>query len=196
MGLRVPAGILRTLLGDMAQLLVDGQRVVPVRAVTAGFVFQYPEMGAALRQLVGRTSLTSVIRRLSVYYNGACPVCRVEMNHYSRRCGTAAVPVRFVDSSIKYDDLAEYGLRREHLQRRLYLKLANGQIVRQCCSHSPDLTGRHRSPGYQWLSKVVGLPIVRPITEMFYDHIAVPILAVVENWYPPEPLSRGRILGS
>ena len=193
MGLRVPAGILRTLLGDMAQLLVDGQRVVPVRAVTAGFVFQYPEMGAALRQLVGRTSMTSVIRRQSVYYNGACPVCRVEMNHYSRRCGTAAVPVRFVDSSIKYDDLAEYGLRREHLQRRLYLKLANGQIV----SGVAALTSLWaQTPGYQWLSKVVGLPILRPITEMFYDHIAVPILAVVENWYPPEPLSRGRILGS
>ena len=193
MWLRVPARILRTLLGDMAQLLVDGQRVVPVRAVTAGFVFQYSEVGAALRQLVGRSAMRSVTRRQSVYYNGACAVCRVEMNHYSRRCETAAVPVRFVDSSIKYDALAEYGLRREHLQRRLYLESPNGRMV----SGVAALTRLWaQTPGYQWLSTVVSLPIVRPIAEMVYDHVAVPILAAVENWYPPEPLSRGRILGS
>jgi uncharacterized protein len=191
--LHIPAWVLRMLLGEMAQLLVDGQRVVPVRAVAMGFVFQYSEVGAALRQLVGRSPMKSVTHRQSVYYNGACPVCRVEMNHYSRRCGTAAVPVRFVDSSIKYDDLAEYGLRREHLQRRLYLKSANGQMV----SGVAALTSLWaQTPGYRWLSKVVSLPIVRPVTEMLYDHIAVPILAVIENWYPPEPVSRGRILGS
>lgn len=37
---------------------------------------------------------------------------------------------------------------------------------------------------------------MRPTAEMLYDHIAVPILAVVEKWYRPEPVSRGRILGS
>jgi uncharacterized protein (TIGR01777 family) len=191
--LRIPAPILRTLLGEMAQLLVDGQRVVPTRAVAAGFVFQYSEVGAALRQLIGRTPMKSVTHRQSVYYNGGCPLCRIEMNHYSRRCETAAVPVRFVDSSIKYDDLAEYGLRREHLQRRLYLKSANGQMLSGVAAL---ISLWAQTPGYQWLSKVVSLPIVRPIAEMLYDHIAVPILAVVENWYPSEPASRGRILGS
>ena len=58
--LRIPAWVLRKTLGEMAQLLVDGQRVVPQRAVAAGFVFQYPESGAALRQLLGRSPLKSV----------------------------------------------------------------------------------------------------------------------------------------
>ena len=115
------------------------------------------------------------------------------MNHYSRRCGTAAVPVRFVDSSIKYDDLAEYGLRREHLQRRLYLKSANGQMLSGVAALT---TLWAQTPGYRWLSTIVSLPILRPMAELLYDHIAVPILAVVEKWYPPESLSRGRILGS
>ena len=190
---RIPAPILRALLGEMAQLLVDGQRVVPVRAVTAGFVFQHSEVGAALRHLVGRTPMKSVTQRQSVYYNGACPVCRIEMSHYSRRREARAVPVRFVDTSIKYDDLAEYGLRREHLQRRLYLKSPNGQMLSGVAA-LVSLWAQTR--GYQWLSKVVSLPIVRPITEILYDHVAVPILAVVEDWYPPEPVSRGRILGS
>jgi uncharacterized protein (TIGR01777 family) len=190
---RIPAWLLRRTLGEMAQLLVDGQRVVPVRAVKAGFVLQYPEVGAALRQLVGRSPLKSVAPGQSVYYNGACPVCRTEMTHYARRCKTAAVPVTFVDSSICQDSLAEYGLRREHLERRVYLKSANGKLL----SGVAALTRLWaQTPGYQWLSKLVSLPVVRSIAEILYDHVAVPILVATEKWRRPEPVSRGRILGS
>jgi len=191
--LPIPALVVRGILGEMAQLLVDGQRVTPLRALAAGFVFQYPHLGPALRQLVGRSPLKPVAPSQSVYYNGACPVCRTEMSHYARRCEAAAVPVTFIDSSIRYDDLAEYGLRREHLQRRLYLKSANGQIL----SGVAALTRLWaQTPGYQWLSKVVSLPIVRPIAEGLYDHIAVPVLVAVEKWVRPEPIRHGRILGS
>jgi predicted DCC family thiol-disulfide oxidoreductase YuxK len=177
----------------MAQLLVDGQRVVPLRAVAVGFVFQYPEVGIALRQLVVRSALKPVAPSQTVYYNGACPVCRTEMSHYARRCETAAVPVTFVDSSIYQDSLAEYGLRREHLERRVYLKSANGKIL----SGVAALTSLWaQTPGYLWLSKLVSLPVVRSIAEMLYDHVAVPILVATEKWRHPEPVSRGRILGS
>jgi len=142
---------------------------------------------------VGRSPLKSVTHRQSVYYNGACPVCRTEMSHYARRCEAAAVPVRFIDSSIRHDDLAEYGLRREHLERRVYLKAANGKIS----SGVAALTSLWaQTPGYQWLSRVVSLPVVRPIVEALYDHIAVPILAAAQTWRRPESASRGRILGS
>jgi uncharacterized protein len=189
---RVPAWLLRRTLGEMAQLLVDGQRVTPARALAAGFVFQYAEVGAALRQLLGRTPLRSVASSRSVYYNGACPVCRIEMSHYARRCETEAVPVTFIDSSVGHD-LAEYGLRREHLERRVYLKSANGKIL----SGVAALTSLWaQTPGYHWLSKLVSLPIVRSIAEMMYDHIAVPVLVASEKWRRPEPVARGRILGS
>jgi uncharacterized protein (TIGR01777 family) len=191
--LRIPAWIVRVALGEMAQLLVDGQRVAPARAVALGFVFQYSEVGAALRQLVGRSPVKSVTHRQSVYYNGACAVCRTEISHYARRCQAAAAPVRFVDSSIQCDDLAEYGLRREHLERRLYLKSANGKML----SGVAALTSLWaQTPGYRWLSKFVSLPIVRPIAEMLYDHIAVPVLVVLERWRRAEPAHHGRILGS
>jgi uncharacterized protein len=191
--LRIPALILRRTLGEMAQLLVDGQRVVPVRAVAAGFVFQYSEVGAALRQLLGRSALRSVAPGQSVYYNGACPVCRTEMNHYARRCETAAVPVTFIDSSIRHGDLAEYGLRREHLERRVYLRSANGKILSGVAALASLWA---QTPGYRWLSKVVSLPIMRSIAEVLYDHIAVPVLVAAEKWRRPEPVARGRILGS
>jgi uncharacterized protein len=191
--LRVPAWVLRNMLGEMAQLLVDGQRVVPHRAVGSGFVFQHSEAGPALRQLLGICPLKSVLRRQSVYYNGANPVCRTEMNHYARRCSGAAASVTFIDSSIQYDALVEYGLRREHLKRRIYLKSANGKILSGVAALASLWA---QTPGYAWLSKLVGLPILRSVAEALYDHIAVPVLVGLERWYGAEPDHHGRILGS
>jgi NAD dependent epimerase/dehydratase family enzyme len=52
---RIPGSLVRLALGEMAQLLVDGQRVVPSQAGAAGFQFRYPNLGTALRQLIGRS---------------------------------------------------------------------------------------------------------------------------------------------
>ncbi len=52
--LRVPAFVLRAALGEMAQLLVDGQRVVPSRALAAGFAFRHPTLAGALEDILSR----------------------------------------------------------------------------------------------------------------------------------------------
>lgn len=50
----VPAPVLRLAFGEMAEaLLLTGQRVIPVRALEAGFRFQYPELEPALRAVLG-----------------------------------------------------------------------------------------------------------------------------------------------
>jgi uncharacterized protein (TIGR01777 family) len=46
--LRVPRRLLRLALGELAQLFVDGQRVLPSRALALGFSFRYATIGAAL----------------------------------------------------------------------------------------------------------------------------------------------------
>lgn len=49
-----PSPVLRAALGEMATLLIDGQRVLPKRLVEAGFVFRHPRLEPALRaQLSG-----------------------------------------------------------------------------------------------------------------------------------------------
>ena len=52
--LRVPGWLLRLVLGEMATLLLEGQRVLPVRALAAGFDFRFPELEPALRDLLSR----------------------------------------------------------------------------------------------------------------------------------------------
>lgn len=46
-----PALVMRTLLGEQADLLVEGQRVVPRRLLADGFVFRHPAVEEALRSL-------------------------------------------------------------------------------------------------------------------------------------------------
>ncbi len=50
--LRIPAALLRLSLGEMAELLVKGQRVAPRRLADAGFTFAHPDLDGALRHLV------------------------------------------------------------------------------------------------------------------------------------------------
>ena len=57
--LKIPGSVLRLALGEMAQLLVDGQRVIPKRATAAGFHFQYPNLDAVLRDLLAPAAMAN-----------------------------------------------------------------------------------------------------------------------------------------
>lgn len=51
--LTVPARALRLLYGEMAEMLLQSQRVMPEAALKAGFEFKYPALQPALRNLLG-----------------------------------------------------------------------------------------------------------------------------------------------
>jgi len=48
----VPAFVIRLMLGEGAELLLGGQRVAPVRLLEQGFSFQYPQLSAALDDIL------------------------------------------------------------------------------------------------------------------------------------------------
>jgi len=171
--MRVPAFLVRGLLGEMAQLLVDGQRVVPRRALAAGFAFRYPDLRSALEQLVGSRANANV-ELTDVYYNGECPVCSAEMSHYAALCADSQKPLRFIDASRQPDALAHCGLRPDHLETRVYLKDSKGRIV----SGLPALIQLwSRMPQYRWLARLTSLPVLRPVMVGLYDHVIAPGLA-------------------
>lgn len=49
--LPVPAFVMRLVLGEMAEMLLNGQRVIPNRLVQAGFEFEFPNLRQALANL-------------------------------------------------------------------------------------------------------------------------------------------------
>nr|WP_295376450.1 TIGR01777 family oxidoreductase [Pseudoxanthomonas sp.] len=52
--LPVPTPLLRLALGEAAQLMLTGQRVIPMHALVEGFRFRFPELEDALRDLLAR----------------------------------------------------------------------------------------------------------------------------------------------
>jgi hypothetical protein len=53
--MRVPAPALRLAYGQMATVVLDGQRAVPERLTDLGFAFHFPDVEGALRDLLGET---------------------------------------------------------------------------------------------------------------------------------------------
>jgi NAD dependent epimerase/dehydratase family enzyme len=47
-----PAFVLRLLFGEMATVLLEGQRAVPQRLLALGFDFRFPEAESALQDLL------------------------------------------------------------------------------------------------------------------------------------------------
>jgi NAD dependent epimerase/dehydratase family enzyme len=52
--LPVPAAALRLLYGEMASIVLTGQRVVPRRLLQLGHEFSFPRLESALRDALGR----------------------------------------------------------------------------------------------------------------------------------------------
>ena len=52
--LRLPAFAVRFLLGQVAVVVTEGQRVIPRRALSLGYSYQYPDLEPALRDLLKR----------------------------------------------------------------------------------------------------------------------------------------------
>lgn len=48
----VPGFAMRALFGEVASVILEGQRVVPQRLLELGFVFEYPQLEAALQHLI------------------------------------------------------------------------------------------------------------------------------------------------
>lgn len=49
----VPAFLMKALFGEMAVLLLEGQKALPTTALDAGFQFRFPDVDSAMRDLVG-----------------------------------------------------------------------------------------------------------------------------------------------
>jgi predicted DCC family thiol-disulfide oxidoreductase YuxK len=162
----------------MAELLIKGQRVAPRRLLDAGFEFRHYTLASALRDLAADPARPQALRGVDsncqVWFNGDCPVCSMEIGGYEKLARKRELPLRFHDSIRAPRPLAAYGLRREHLERRLYLLDEQGRMF---SGFAAVLALWARLPGYRWLGRLCSAPPLRAVCETLYDHIVAPGLA-------------------
>jgi uncharacterized protein len=176
--LRIPGIALQLTLGEMAQLLLLGQRVAPRRLLDAGFEFRHYTLASALRDLVTDPATPQPMRGVDsncqIWFNGDCPVCSYEIDGYRKLADRRGLPLDFHDSMRLGRPLVAYGLRREHLERRLYLRDEQGRML---SGFRAILALWARMPGYRRLVRPLSLPPLRAVCEFLYDHVVAPGLA-------------------
>jgi len=50
---KAPAFMIRLVLGEFGSVVLEGQRVIPAKLLRQGFMFQYPEVTGALKEVIG-----------------------------------------------------------------------------------------------------------------------------------------------
>ena len=183
--LHVPGLILRLGLGDLSGLFLASQRVVPQRALAAGFTFLYPEIEAAFAELYG-PELGEPRAGVTVYMNDSCSVCRIEMEHYEAESLRNACTISFKRLGRISTGLMAYGLSDADLRRRLYAVDANGEMR---SGVDAFVVLWESLPRYRWAARVIGLPCIRGAAGLIYEGLCVPLLAEW-NRHLSVPISR------
>lgn len=105
-----------------------------------------------------------------VLYNGDCPVCSFEIDHYASYSHKNQLPLEFED--LNRCDLAPWQLSEDQAARRLYV-LNDNQLV----SGIPAfLILWQQMPRYRPLAIIVGLPIIRQLASLIYNSILAPMI--------------------
>ncbi|HEY8539275.1 MAG TPA: DUF1731 domain-containing protein, partial [Steroidobacteraceae bacterium] len=189
--LRLPDRTLRSMLGEMAQLLVDGQRVVPFKALNRGFRFDYPTLDAALAALFPKADHAQLRDAAEILYDPVCPVCNLEMRRYCREAQRRGLPWRFTDAAASSTLLA-CGIDSDTARRRVYVVDSNGRMVSglDALAHIWSTL-----PGWRWLARVVRLPIASRLANLAYDLMLAPLIWRWSTWrrargVKAEPLMR------
>ncbi|NEX47700.1 thiol-disulfide oxidoreductase DCC family protein [Pseudotabrizicola algicola] len=106
----------------------------------------------------------------SVLFNAQCPVCNFEISHYARYAEQAGLPIRFDD--LNGPQRAHWGLDADTAARRLYV-LHRGELT----SGIPAfLVLWAEMPRYRLLGRIVGLPGIRQVATLAYDHALAPLI--------------------
>ena len=97
---------------------------------------------------------------LTVYYDGACPLCQMEISHYKAQIG--AEKIEFVDAAS--EDLPD-DLTRDAAMARFHVRLANGTLVSGAAGFAEVWKGL---PKWHWAARLAAMPGMLWVMERMY----------------------------
>lgn len=107
--------------------------------------------------------------KTTVLYNGACPVCRREIEHYRGLDRSSSDALEFADISGPHPVLREVTLSEDAAKRRLHVIDGDGQLLSGIPAFAAIWT---HLPRYRWLSVLSGWPVFRSLLPWIYEPIA------------------------
>lgn len=103
---------------------------------------------------------------LTLFYDGACPLCQAEMERLMRRNRHGRL--RFVDAAAASFDAGQYGLARADFMRVLHAQCADGRMLRGVDA----IRLAYRAAGFHLIATLLRMPGIRHLAEWLYPRIA------------------------
>jgi predicted DCC family thiol-disulfide oxidoreductase YuxK len=109
-----------------------------------------------------RFALADDTRKLTVYYDGSCPLCRAEIGHYRRQSGSEAMD--FLDIA---DATAQLGpdLDRATAMKRFHVRESDGRLYSGAQAFTRIWT---RLPAWRWAAQVARVPGGIALLDLLY----------------------------
>jgi predicted DCC family thiol-disulfide oxidoreductase YuxK len=113
----------------------------------------------------------------TVYFDGACPVCRTEIAHYQRQRGADAIA--WVDASTCDEGAFGPGVDRAAVLARFHVREADGSLASGAAAF---VSIWRRLPAFAWLATLASFRPVLAVLEAGYG-----LFLRVRPWWRPAP---------
>ena len=117
-------------------------------------------------------------RGVVTFYNGACPVCRSEIDHYRGIDRRHDLGLGWCDISREPESGRRLGIDGESLKRRLHALDEDGELH---VGLDAFILLWSRLPRFRWLSRLAAFPPVHAVAGWFYEHVLAATLYAVNR---------------
>lgn len=108
-------------------------------------------------------------RGIRVFYNGACPVCRTEIDHYRRIAERRGVTtLAWTDITERANTLEPWGVDDDTVIRRLHVVDADGRLL---AGVDGFIEIWQRLPRHEWLARLASVGWIKPLADVLYDRV-------------------------
>lgn len=112
---------------------------------------------------------TGLPPRFTLYYDGACPLCRKEVNWLKKRCSKKGYSLAFTDISDPQFNPEALGKKLDTLMSALHLR----DTTKDAWWVGMDATRViYREIGLGWLMAPTGWPLLKPLFDILYATFA------------------------
>jgi len=117
--------------------------------------------------------------RLTVYFDGSCPLCRLEIDHYAAQPGASRLA--FIDVAAAHADTGS-DLARTAAMARFHVRLPNGRLVSGAQAFTQIW---QRLPAWRFAARLARLPGALAVIEALYRIFLPvrPLLSRLVGWW-------------